>query len=446
VTQTRQTILHVDLDAFFAAVEQRDRPELRGKPVIVGGGGPNQRGVVSTASYEARVFGVHSAMPLREAGRLCPHGVFLPVDGTKYQGVSREVMAVLRRFTPLVEPVSIDEAFLDVTASRRMFGEGEAIGRQIKEAVRKEVDLTISVGVATTKLVAKIASDLRKPDGLVVVQPGTEAEFLAPLSITRLWGVGAKSAAALREYGVRTIGDLAALPDDLLVRRFGKHGASLGERARGIDADPVGDRDAAKSIGHEHTFDVDTSDREVIERTLLAMSEGVAGRLRDSGVRASTITVKIRDTTFRTITRQRTLRAPTDLTDPIFRTALELARSEVRGLRIRLLGVTASGLDEPDQFVLFAAEADEPRTRRVVEAADEVRHRFGERAITRARLVGSRLPAPFERDPMTAVEARGGRVAATGDEATAPASGGATAEDRDSLDDTTDAEDRFDEA
>ncbi|HXI80196.1 MAG TPA: DNA polymerase IV [Verrucomicrobiae bacterium] len=405
MTQTR-TILHVDLDAFFAAVEQRDRPELRGKPVIVGGGGPNDRGVVSTASYEARAFGVHSAMPLRQAGRLCPHGIFVPVDGAKYLAVSRDVMAVLRRFTPLVEPISIDEAFLDVTGSRGLFGDGEAIGRQIKDAIRREVELTISVGVATTKLVAKIASDLRKPDGLVVVEPGTEAEFLAPLSISRLWGVGAKSAAALREYGVRTIGDLAALPDDLLVRRFGKYGAAIGERARGRDADPVGGRDPAKSIGHEHTFDVDTSDREVIERTLLGMSEGVAGRLRDSGVRASTITVKIRDTTFRTITRQRTLPAPTDLTEPIFRTALDLARPEVRGVRIRLLGVTASGLGEPDQAVLFAAEADEPRRRKVVEAADEVRHKYGERAITRARLVGSRLPAPFERDPMTPVDKR----------------------------------------
>ena len=417
MTQTR-TILHVDLDAFFAAVEQRDRPELRGKPVIVGGGGPNDRGVVSTASYEARAFGVHSAMPLRQAGRLCPHGIFVPVDGAKYLAVSRDVMAVLRRFTPLVEPISIDEAFLDVTGSRGLFGDGEAIGRQIKDAIRREVELTISVGVATTKLVAKIASDLRKPDGLVVVEPGTEAEFLAPLSISRLWGVGAKSAAALREYGVRTIGDLAALPDDLLVRRFGKYGAAIGERARGRDADPVGGRDPAKSIGHEHTFDVDTSDREVIERTLLGMSEGVAGRLRDSGVRASTITVKIRDTTFRTITRQRTLPAPTDLTEPIFRTALDLARPEVRGVRIRLLGVTASGLGEPDQAVLFAAEADEPRRRKVVEAADEVRHKYGERAITRARLVGSRLPAPFERDPMTPVDKRSIAVDDGSDEAT----------------------------
>jgi DNA polymerase-4 len=397
-------ILHVDLDAFFAAVEQRDHPELRGKPVIVGGGGPNDRGVVSTASYEARVFGVHSAMSLREAGRLCPHGIFVPVDGAKYTEASKAVMAVLRRFTPLVEPISIDEAFLDVTGSRILFGDGEAIGRRIKDEVKASVDLTIAVGVATTKLVAKIASDLRKPDGLVVVEPGDEATFLAPLEIRRLWGVGDKSAASLREYGVRTIGDLAALPDDLLIRRFGKHGASLAQRARGIDDDPVGGRDAAKSIGHEHTFDVDTSDREIIERTLLGMSEGVAGRLRDSGVRASTITVKIRDTTFRTITRQRTLPEPTDLTDPIFRTALDLARPEVRGLRIRLLGVTASGLGEREQLTLFAA--DDPRRRKVTDAADEVRHRFGERAITRARLVGARLPAPFERDPMTPVDPR----------------------------------------
>ncbi|HET9344653.1 MAG TPA: DNA polymerase IV [Candidatus Limnocylindrales bacterium] len=399
-----RTILHVDLDAFFAAVEQRDRPELRGKPVIVGGGGPNQRGVVSAASYEARVFGVHSAMPLRTAGRLCPHGIFLPVDGRKYGKVSKEVLAILRRFTPLVEPISIDEAFMDVTGSRKLFGDGEAIARAVKAAVRDEVGLTISVGVARTKLVAKIASDLRKPDGLVVVAPGTEAEFLAPLPIGRLWGVGAKSAVALSEYGVRTIGDLAVLPEDLLERRFGKVGMYLGGRARGLDADPVGDREAAKSIGHEHTFDVDSSDPEVIERSLLGLSEGVAGRLRDSGVKASTVTVKIRDSSFRTITRQRTLNEPTDLTEPIFRTALDLARPEVRGKRIRLLGVTASGLGERDQLSLFAS--DDPRRRRAVEAEDRVRHRFGDRAITRARLVRSRLPAPFERDPMTPVDMR----------------------------------------
>ena len=401
---TGRTILHVDLDAFFAAVEQRDRPELRGKPVIVGGGGPNDRGVVSTASYEARKFGVHSAMPLRQAGRLCPNGIFVPVDGAKYVAVSREVMTILRRFTPLVEPISIDEAFLDVTESRALFGDGPTIGAAIRDAVRSEVRLTVSVGVASTKLVAKIASDLRKPDGMVVVEPGDEEAFLAPLPIRRLWGVGETTAAALAEYGVRTMGDLAALPPDLLVRRFGKHGATLADRAKGIDADRVVGRDPAKSIGHEHTFDVDTSDRDVIERTLLAMSDGVAARLRGAGVKAATITVKIRDSSFRTITRQRTLPEPTDLTEPIWRAALDLARPEVKGLRIRLLGVTASGLGERDQLSMFSLE--DPRRRRVTEAADALRRRFGDRAVTRARLLRAALPLPFERDPMTAPEHR----------------------------------------
>jgi DNA polymerase-4 len=401
---TTRTILHVDLDAFFAAVEQRDRPELRGRPVIVGGGGPTDRGVVSAASYEARAFGVHSAMPLRTAGALCPQGVFLHVDGAKYEAVSHEVMAILRRFTPLVEPISIDEAFLDVTASRALFGDGATIGRLIRSAIRDEVGLTASVGVAATKLVAKVASDLRKPDALVVVPPGEEAQFLAPLPMARLWGVGEQTAAALREFGITTIGDLAALDPDVLERRFGKHGAVLSMRARGIDDDLVEGRAAAKSIGHEHTFDVDTSDREEIERTLLAMSEGVSGRLRAAGVRAGTITVKIRDSSFRTITRQRALPEPTDLTEPIWRTALELARPEVRGMRVRLLGVTASNLGMRDQLSLFGAE--DARRRRLVEAEDAIRARYGERTITRARLLGMGLPAPFERDPLTPPEHR----------------------------------------
>jgi DNA polymerase IV len=375
---------------------------------------------VSAASYEARRFGVHSAMPLREAGRRCPDGIFLPVDGRKYLRVSRDVMAILRRFTPLVEPISIDEAFLDVTGSRELFGDGPTIARAIKDAVRDEVQLTISIGVATTKLVAKIASDLEKPDGLVVVPPGDEVAFLAPLEIGRLWGVGEKTATVLREYGVKTIGDLAALPEDLMERRFGKMGPMLGDRARGRDADRVvGEGEAAKSVGHEHTFDVDTSDREDIERTLLAMAEGVSGRLRASGVRASTVTVKIRDSSFRTITRQRTLAEPTDLTDPIYRVALELARPEVRGLRIRLLGVSASNLGEREQLGLFPA--DDPRRRRAIEAADRLRRRYGERAVTRARLLGKGLPAPFERDPRSSLERRGVHGAPDGAGSPAPA-------------------------
>ena len=414
-TMTARTILHVDLDAFFAAVEQRDRPELRGRPVVVGGaGGEDARGVVSAASYEARRFGIHSAMSLREAYRRCPDAVFLPVDGRRYQVASRDVMSILRRFTPLVEPISIDEAFLDVTGSAALFGDGPAIARRIKHEVRAEVGLTASVGVASTKLVAKIASDLRKPDGLVVVPVGEEAAFLAPLPIGRLWGVGEKTAAALKDYAVRTIGDLAALPPDLVVRRFGKHGGSLVDRARGIDPDPVHDGDPAKSVGHEHTFDVDTSDPEVIERTLLAMAEGVAGRLRSAGVRAGTVAVKIRDSSFRTITRQRTLAEPTDMTGPIYATALELARPEVRGMRVRLLGVTASNLGEREQLALF--ETGEPRHRKAVEAADSLRRRYGERAVTRARLLGAGLPAPFERDPRNPLDRRARGVPAEPDD------------------------------
>jgi DNA polymerase-4 len=426
---TERTILHVDLDAFFASVEQRDHPELVGKPVIVGGD-PGGRGVVSAASYEARAFGVHSAMSLREALRRCPDGVFLPVNGRRYQQASREVMAILRRFTPQVEPISIDEAFLDVTGSRQLFGDGRSIALAIKAAIRDEVGLPASVGVATTKLVAKVASDLRKPDGLVVVAPGDEAPFLAPLPIGRLWGVGEKTAHALEDYGVRTIGDLATLSPDVLIRRFGKHGGSLASRARGMDDDRVHEGDPAKSVGHEHTFDVDTSEREIIERTLLAMSDGVAGRLRSAGVRASTVTVKIRDSSFRTITRQKTLAEPTDMTDPIFRAAVELARPEVRGIRVRLLGVTVSNLGEREQLGLFPA--DDPRRRAAIEAADSIRRRYGSKAVTRGRLVGAGLPAPFERDPRNPLDRR-----ARGVETDADAPTGGQPNGRDSLADTT---------
>ncbi len=387
-------------------------PELRGKPVIVGGGGPDQRGVVSAASYEARKFGVHSAMPLRTAGRLCPQGVFLPVDGRKYQHVSREVMAILRRFTPQVQPISIDEAFLDITGSQALFGDGETIGRTIKATIRAEVGLTASVGVGTTKLVAKIASELRKPDGLVVVPPGGEAAFLAPLPISRLWGVGGKTAEALRDFGVVTIGDLAALPPDALVRRFGKHGASLVDRAHGRDADPVATGDPAKSIGHEHTFDVDTADREVIERTLLGMADGVAWRLRASGLKAVTIALKLRDSSFTTITRQTGLDIPADLTEPIYEAAVGLLRRELHGQRIRLVGVTASNFRDREQLALFGE--DDPRRRQAAEALDRIRRKYGERAVTRARLVRAGIPAPFERDPMSPVDARPGATAGGG--------------------------------
>ena len=392
-----KTILHVDLDAFFAAVEQRDNPALRGKPVVVGGGGPNDRGVVSTASYEARVFGVRSAMPLRTAAALCPNAIFVPVHGRKYAEASRQVMDILRRFTPQIEPLSIDEAFLDLTGAEALFGTGEEVGRKIKKAIRDEVKLTASVGVAANRLVAKIASDLRKPDGLVVVPPGEEAEFLAPLGIERLWGVGARTRLALADYDVRTIGDLAALPADVLVRRFGSQGSVLSARARGIGDTEVGGDAAAKSISHEHTFDIDTDDWAVIQRSLLALSEGVGGRLRSAGVLCATVAVKIRDSEFVTITRQRTLDDPTDSTDVIWRTAVALTKREVKGMRVRLLGVAATGLAEQRQLPMFQEEDD--RHRKVVEAADALRKRYGSRSIRRASLLEADVAAPFERDP-----------------------------------------------
>ena len=401
---TRATILHVDLDAFFAAVEQRDRPELRGRPVVVGGGGPTDRGVVSAASYEARRYGVHSAMPLRTAAALCPSAAFVPVDGRKYASVSREVMAILGRFTPALEPVSIDEAFMDVAGSEALHGEPMTIARSIRSQVSSELALVASVGVATTKLVAKVASDLEKPDGLVRVPPGEEAAFLAPLPIARLWGVGERTASILAEYGVTTIGDLAELPADLLARRFGRQATVLTERARGIDASPVVSSDGARSVSHEHTFGVDTSDREALERSLLALSEGVAGRLRKGGTKARTISVKVRDSSFVTVSRQRTLPTATDQTDVIFHVALELARPRWRGVKVRLLGVAASHLGEQDQMALF--DTDDERKRLATSAADDIRKRFGSRAIVRARLLGSGVAEPFERDPMTAPDAR----------------------------------------
>ena len=401
-----RVIIHLDMDAFYASVEQRDNPALRGKPVIVGGD-PGSRGVVSTCSYEARKFGVHSAMPLRTALALCPDGIFVPVDGAKYQRVSRDVMTVLRRFTPAVEQVSIDEAFLDVAGSEGLFGPAPEIARRIKVEVVEATGLTVSVGVATNKLIAKVGSDLRKPDGLVVVQPGDEAAFLAPLEIRRLWGIGPKTADRLHGLGVRTIGELAALPVQTMARALGDHGATLHDRALGIDSDPVvGGGEAAKSVSHETTFAVDVTDPAEIERTLLALTEGVSARLRSAGLRAGTVAVKIRDSQFRTITRQKSLPEPSDLTDTIWRAALELARPEVPGKKIRLLGVAATGLGAPEQTTMF--ELVDSKQRRVVNATDAVRKRFGDRAVTRASLLHGGLPSPFERDPASAVEGRVG--------------------------------------
>jgi DNA polymerase-4 len=386
-----RTILHVDMDAFFAAVEQRDRPQLRGRPVIVGADpkGGRGRGVVSTASYEARRFGVGSAMPISEAWRRCPRGVYIHPDMGKYARESERIMEVFHRFTDLVEPVSIDEAFLDVTGSARAMGPGDEIGRKLKQAIREETQLTASVGVATSKLVAKVASDMQKPDGLVVVPPGTEAAFLAPLPVRRLWGVGPKMEETLAKLGVVTIGNLAGLDPARLERRLGTHGHDLQRLARGDDARGVSAESAeAKSLGQEHTYDRDTADPARLRATLLSLADGIAGRLRSHGLRARTVTLKYRDEDFHTTTHARTLKEGTNSGNALFRVASELFAEVHRGTKVRLLGIYAShfGAEKP-QLGLFEEPAAASPLDRV---RDEVLKRFGDEAITRASLLGRR--------------------------------------------------------
>ncbi|MGH2482839.1 MAG: DNA polymerase IV [Candidatus Limnocylindria bacterium] len=389
-----RTIIHADLDAYYASVEVLDNPSLRGLPVIVGGR-PDDRGVVSAASYEARRFGVHSAMPLRTAARLCPQVVFLPGRFQRYAEVSLQVMRIFDAFAPLVEPISLDEAFLDVTGAPA--GDGRTIGQAIKDQVQTDVGLVVSVGVATNKLVAKVASDLRKPDALVVVEPGDEAAFLAPLPVSRLWGVGPRVRQALADYGVTTIGQLAAVPEATLRRRFGRHGVELGHRARGIDPSPVVPGYAPKSIGHEHTFNTDITERTGLDGTLLWLSESVAGRLRRHQMAAGGVQLKLRYEGFETLTRQATLPQPTTDAQVLLEVTHRLLdRTLQPGRAVRLIGITAISLVDAQQLTLFG---DGQRVQRLAEATDAVREKFGDRAITRARLLREAPERRFSERP-----------------------------------------------
>ena len=333
------------MDAFYAAVEERDRAELRGKPVIIGADprGGAGRGVVSTANYAARKFGVASAMPISTAYRLCPHGVFLSPDMAKYSAVSKEICAVFEAFTDLVEPISVDEAFLDVTGSVRLFGDGEAIARRIKAQIREQTRLTASVGVATAKLIAKIASDLEKPDGLVVVRPGTERAFLAPLPVRRLWGIGPKMEERLAKLGIHIIGQLA---DAKMTKLLGTHGLDLQRLARGEDDRPViADAGRAKSVSVEHTFDADENNPRELRQTLLGLADELSRRLRALSLAGRTITLKYRDESFRTITHARSRKAPTNVASDLFDASTALFHEVHGSLKVRLLGIGVSGFD-----------------------------------------------------------------------------------------------------
>jgi DNA polymerase IV len=383
------SILHVDMDAFFASVEVRRRPELRGKPVIVGGAGP--RGVVSSASYEARVYGVRSAMPGARARRLCPDAVFLPPDFTEYSAASRAVMAIFRDMTPLVEPLSMDEAFLDVSGAVRLFGRPAEIAATIRRRILAEQRLTCSVGVASTKFVAKLASTRTKPDGLAVVPADKVLDFLHPLPVEALWGVGERTAETLRRLGLARVRDLAHAPLGMLRSAIGEAGAQhLHELSWGRDPRPVVAEHVEKSIGAETTFDVDVADPDVIRRALLALADKTAGRLRRAGQLGRTIVIKVRLADFRTLNRSRTLPVATDVTREIFETAWALFEALRPGDRIRLVGVRVEGLAPaeaaPRQLTL--GERDHG-WREAERAADAAAARFGRGAVRPASLLNT---------------------------------------------------------
>jgi len=393
-----RTILHLDLDAFYASVEQLDCPALRGRPVIVGG--PSRRGVVCAASYEARRFGVRSAMPTARARKLCPDGVFLPPRFDRYSELSHQVFGIYRRYTPLVEPLSLDEAFLDVTASRALHGEGRDVARTIKAAVREECGLAVSAGIAEVKLAAKIATDLGKPDGLVEVPRGGVAAFLAPLPVARLWGVGEVTEEALRKVGVATIGDLARTPDAALAAVIGaNHARDLRALAQGEDPREVVPDEASKSIGAEDTFGEDLTDVPALERELLSQATRVGRRLREAGVAGHVVTLKVKFADFTLVTRRTTLERPTDDDRAIYGAARALLARVDLARAIRLTGISVSGFAgkrERGQLDLFggaapdAAAAGEEDKRRALNAAvDRLADRFGEGAVLPADLAGA---------------------------------------------------------
>ena len=393
VARGEASILHVDLDAFYASVEQLADPGLRGRPVVVGGLGP--RGVVAAASYEARRFGIRSAMPMARARRACPGAVFLAPRFGAYTDASRDVMAVLRSFTPLVEPLALDEAFLDVAGARRLHGTGPEIGVAIRARVREQTGLVASVGVSTTKHVAKLASEEAKPDGLLVVSAGEELAFLHPLDVGRMWGVGPATRRRLERIGVRTVGDLAAMSEGALVHALGPaqgghlHALAWNHDERGVEPDQT-----VKSIGHEETFPRDIADRAGLERELLRISERVGSRLRGAGMAGRTVSLKLRYGDFRTITRSRTSAEPTDVGAQVGAVARALLDAVDVAAGVRLLGVSVSQLDAAhsvQEHLPLGESSGTPESDRmaaVERSVDALRDRFGDDAVGLARLLG----------------------------------------------------------
>ncbi len=383
---TDRYIVHVDMDAFFAAIEQRDNPAFKGKPVVVGAD-PKAgmgRGVVSTCSYEARKYGVHSAMPISIAYRKCPQAVFLPVDMEKYLFVSARISAIFQEFTPNVEQVSIDEAFLDISDTYKLFGSPFDLCVAIKERIKKETGLTASVGLAPIKMAAKIASDMNKPDGLFEVKKEKLLDFLWPLDVNFLWGVGEKTRKALNQIGVYTIGSLAKKSKEELINIFGKNGLWLWQMSQGIDDSGVVVGREAKSISNETTFEKDILDRRHIEGELCRLCESVSDRLRKENLKSRTFTLKVRLEGFQTYTRSKTFGTPTNFSEDIIRVIKQLYEDfEIKDKKVRLVGVRAANFSAADESVLFK-DRIEVKKEDVHKAVDKIRGKFGAASICRA--------------------------------------------------------------
>jgi DNA polymerase-4 len=382
-----KTIFHVDMDAFFVSVEELFDPSLKGKPVVVGGQ-PNQRGVVSAASYEARKYGVHSALPLRTAYQRCPQAIFLDGHPHRYREYSEKVFEILGEFSPQVEMASIDEAYLDMTGTERLLGAPLKAAHALHEAIKSRTRLNCSIGIAASRMVAKVASDQAKPNGVLWVLPGVESAFLAPLEVRKIPGVGKVTEQQLHALGIRRVGDLARLDEAVLEERFGKWGLALAGKARGLDAGAwfdgeIGAEEAPKSISHEHTFNVDSTDVELLEATLARLAEMVARRLREHGLFTRTVQLKLRYKDFSTITRAHTLDHATQLDTELLGEARRLFSDNwKRGRPVRLLGVQASSLEtHPGQMSLLEEPASD-RWTRALAAADRLRDRFGEAAVS----------------------------------------------------------------
>jgi DNA polymerase-4 len=382
-------IIHLDMDAFYPSVEVLDNPALKGKPVIVGGS--SERGVVSSASYEARKFGIHSAQPIAKARRLCPDGIFLPVRMSRYQEISKQVFAIFHRFTPLVEPISIDEAFLDVTGSIRLFGQPENIAKKIKKIILAETGLTISAGVASSKFVAKIASDIDKPDGLTVVHPDGVKDFLDPLPVKKMWGVGKKTRLLLSGLNINTFKDLRQTPVEVLGKKFGKHGVKIHFLAMGIDERDVIPEHDMKSIGHEQTFLQDIMSLDVAKKELLVLGNKVGRRMRRKGLKGKTVTLKVKYSDFVQITRSTSLPEPTDDGLEIYTAVCRLLKkTEITKKPIRLLGVSLSQLSLSGigiQLSLFDQNPSSQKRQRLNTVLDSLYEKFGDKSVVPGTLL-----------------------------------------------------------